>query len=90
MVGLRMTRGAVGDPVGSPQVQDAPRGRDFTPNNPMNQVRGFSCTTTLRKGLCRSLRDTPVTELGKVQLTATAPPGVLEPHPAAAWLRYSH
>jgi hypothetical protein len=38
---------------------------------------------TLRNGYVVPEVVTPVTELGKVQLTATAPPAVLVPHPAA-------
>jgi hypothetical protein len=50
----------------------------------MNQVSGFSCTTTLRNGyVIPEMALTPVTELGKVQFTATAPPAVLVPHPVA-------
>ena len=50
MVGLRMTNGAVGEPGGIPQVQEAPTVIDLTPTRPMNQVKGFSRTTTLRNG----------------------------------------
>ena len=76
--------GAVELPDFMPQVQDAPSARDLIPSRPINQVKGFSCTTTLRNGYVVPVPAvTPVTELGKVQLTATAPPGVLEPHPAA-------
>jgi hypothetical protein len=84
MVGFRMMSGAAGGPGGSPQVQDAPSAIDFTPSRPMNQVFGFSCTTTLRNGyVIPEMALTPVTELGKVQFTAIAPAAVLVPHPAA-------
>ncbi len=79
-----MTSGAPPMPGGNPQVQDAPTVSDFTPTRPMNQVAGFSRTTTLRNGyVMPEAAVTPVTTVGKVQLTATAPATVLVPHPAA-------
>ena len=76
--------GAVGGPGVTPQVQDAPTAIDRMPKRPMNQVNGFSRTTTRKNGYVSAEAVTPVTEVGKVQSTATAPPGVLEPHPEAA------
>src|ERR1700678_350890 len=83
-VGFRMTSGAPPIPGGSPQVQEAPTVSDLTPIRPMNQVAGFSRTTTLRNGyVIPEAPVTPFTAVGKVQLTATAPATVLVLHPAA-------
>jgi hypothetical protein len=50
----------------------------------MNQVITFSLTMTRKNGYATPFAAvTPVTEAGKVQLTAIAPAGVLLLHPLA-------
>ena len=60
-----------------------PSASDLMPTRPINQVKRLLLHHYIQKGWYPEAALTPVTELGKVQLTAMAPAAVPVLHPAA-------